>query len=260
PLNVEEEGTHLNFSIEAPKEINPGKEFEVKIKTLDSSPAQFTIAVVDEGLLDLTAYKTPSPWKYFFQKESLSVKTFDIFSKIIGANWGDVYKIFSIGGGFEKEKVCMEKQLSPVKVKRFKPVFMFKGPIRTDEKGEAIVKFKMPNYIGSVRVMVIGARGNSYGSKGKAIAVKSPLMVMPTLPRVLGPEDKILIPVTVFAMQDNIGEVEVNMNVEGVVKPIGENKKILSFAKKGDKDIYFELQADAAMGTSTIKISASSRD
>jgi len=260
PLAVEEEKTHLDFSLKTAKEINPGKEFEVEIKTLDSSAAQFTVAVVDEGLLDLTAYKTPSPWKYFFQKESLLVKTFDIFSKIIGADWGAVYKVFSIGGGFEEEKRMMEKQLSPVKVKRFKPVSMFQGPIKTNKKGKATVKFKMPNYIGSVRVMVIGARGNSYGSKEEAIAVRSPLMIMPTLPRVLGPEDKILIPVTVFGMEDNIGEVKVNLNVQGVAKVIGDAKKVLSFDKKSDKDIYFELQANAAMGSVIIKISASSKD
>ena len=260
PLKVEEEKTHLNFYVKTPQEINPGKEFSVEIQTLDLSPAQFTVAVVDEGLLDLTNYQTPSPWGYFFQKELLRVKTFDIFSKVIGADWGDVYKVFSLGGGFDETKDEVTKRLSPVKVKRFKPVSLFQGPLSTNEKGKAQVKFKMPNYIGSVRVMVVGAKSNSYGSKEKVISVKSPLMVMPTLPRVLGPQDQIVIPVTVFATRDDLGEVEVIMTVEGVVQPVGETKMILSFSEKGEKDIYFSLRAQAAMGSGTIKISASSRD
>ena len=80
-------------------ELRSGEKFTVNVKTADRSPTQFTIAVVDEGLLDLTRFKTPDPWKYFFQKLRLGVETFDLFGYIIGANKGDVFRTFSIGGG-----------------------------------------------------------------------------------------------------------------------------------------------------------------
>lgn len=28
----------------------------------------YTLAVVDEGLLDLTGFRTPDPWKWFFRQ------------------------------------------------------------------------------------------------------------------------------------------------------------------------------------------------
>jgi len=50
------------------------------------------------------------------------------------------------------------------------------------------------------------------------------------------------------------------MTVEGVVQSVGETKMILSFTEKGEKDTYFTLRAQTAIGSGTIKISASSRD
>lgn len=35
----------------------------------------YTIAVVDEGLLSLTTFRTPAPFSYFYAREALGVKT-----------------------------------------------------------------------------------------------------------------------------------------------------------------------------------------
>ncbi len=135
---------------------------------------------------------------------------------------------------------------------------MFKGPIMTDKEGFAKIRFKMPEYIGSVRIMVVGTRGDSYGSAEATVPVRAPLMIMPTLPRVLGPEDRIIVPVTVFAMKDNIGDVEISIKTEGVVKTVGTTRKTLTFDKKGEEDIIFGIKANAEIGTAKIIISAKS--
>jgi uncharacterized protein YfaS (alpha-2-macroglobulin family) len=49
--------------------------------------------------------------------------------------------------------------------------------------------------------MVIAGHDGSYGFADKAVAVKKPLMILATLPRVLGPLEKVQLPVTVFAME-----------------------------------------------------------
>ena len=51
---------------------------------------------------------------------------------------------------------------------------------------------KIPNYIGSVRVMVVAADDGAYGSSDEDVLVKKPLMVLSTLPRILGPSKSIL--------------------------------------------------------------------
>ncbi|MEJ2054192.1 MAG: alpha-2-macroglobulin family protein, partial [Calditrichaceae bacterium] len=258
PINVEEASTRLDLQINMPDELNPEKEFEVEIQTLDKREAQLTVAVVDEGLLSLTQFKTPDPWKAFFKKQRLGVQTYDLFSQVIGVNKGDVFRTFSIGGGMEAESY-REGQLEQQKAKRFKAVVMFKGPVMTDSRGRAKVKFTMPNYIGAVRVMVVAAKNNQYGHAEKTTPVKSDLMVMPTLPRVIGPNDRIKLPVTVFAMKENLGDVQVKLTLDGPLSVIGEAVvRRLNFTKTGERDIQFEINAKPAVGVAKVKIEAAS--
>ncbi|OFX88054.1 MAG: hypothetical protein A2W99_11120 [Bacteroidetes bacterium GWF2_33_16] len=255
PLLVEDRETKHEIEIITSEQFRPKEPFEITIQTKDQKQTQFTIAVVDEGLLDITQFKTPDPWKHFFRKTRLKVLTYDIFSHVISALKGDVFKTFSIGGDMDYR----ESQQQPEKgKKRFKPVCMFKGPIKTDANGKAVVQFEMPNYVGSVRVMVIGARGNSYARAEKAVTVKSELMLLGTLPRVIGPGEKFTIPVSVFAMKDKIGKVNVSITTEGPLTVDGAKTQTLNFNKATDQDCFFNIVVKPEAGQSKVVINASS--
>lgn len=255
PLNVEDPSTHQEIFIDMPGELRSNEKFKVNIRTADQRPTQLTVAVVDEGLLDLTAFATPDPWKYFFKKLRLGVATFDLFNYVIGANKGDVFRVFSIGG--DMMETYRESQLDEKK-KRFKPVSMFKGPLMTDGQGRASVEFQMPEYVGSVRVMVIAARGNRYGRAEKTVPVKTELMVLSGLPRVIGPTDQFTVPVTVFAMKENIGAVEVSLALEGPLTLQDSAKKQIFFTSSGDKEVFFTVKAEAAVGPAKVTVRAQS--
>ncbi len=255
PLMIEDKESKHFIDIQTASQFRPKEEFEIGLQTSDGKQTQFTIAVVDEGLLDITQYRTPDPWKHFYQKIRLAIKTYDLFSHVIAANIGDVFKVFSIGGDMDYR----ESQLKPEKgKKRFKPVSLFKGPIKTDANGRAVVKFKMPDYVGSVRIMVIAAREKSYARAEKTVPVKTELIVLPTLPRVLGPGEKFTIPVTVFAMEDNIGDVSITVSTEGPLKVDGTDKQSLSFDKVDDKDVFFDINVLQEVGQSKVTITAKS--
>ncbi|MFN8206857.1 MAG: alpha-2-macroglobulin family protein [Bacteroidales bacterium] len=64
----------------------------------------------------------------------------------------------------------------------------------------------MPRYVGSVRTMVIAGNEKAYGFTEKTTPVRKPLMVVATLPRVLGPGENVGLPVTVFAMEKSVKE------------------------------------------------------
>ena len=181
PIEVHDPATRLDFAIHMPDLLRPGEPFAVEVQSAADSAA-FTIAVVDEGLLALTDFHTPDPWESFFQKQRLSVRTFDLFAHVIGVAKGDPFKTFAIGGGFAAKQ---QAQRDPRR--RFPSVSMFAGPLHTDAAGHARVQFTMPNYVGAVRTMVVGARGKRFGHAEKTTEVKSDLMVLSTLPRVIGP-------------------------------------------------------------------------
>lgn len=255
PLLVEDRDTKHEIEIQTADQFRPSEPFEITIQTKNHKQTQFTIAVVDEGLLDITQFKTPNPWKHFFQKTRLKVITYDLFSHVISALKGDVFKTFSIGGDMDYR----ESQQQPEKgKKRFKPVSLFKGPITTDADGKAVVKFDMPNYVGSVRVMVIGAKENSYARAEKTVPVKSELMLLGTLPRVIGPGEMFTVPATIFTMKDGIGNVTVDIKTEGPLTVIGKKTQNLNFTKANDKDCFFEVKAKPEAGQSKVVITAQS--
>jgi hypothetical protein len=157
----------------------------------------YSIAIVDEGLLDLTRYKTPNPWDSFYAKEALGVKTWDIYDDVLGAYGGRINQVFSIGGD------GMAAGSKNKKANRFKPVVVYLGPFEIGKNQSKTHYIKIPKYIGSVRTMVVAHNPEiaAYGSIEKTTPVRKPLMVLASLPRKVTPGEKVRLPITVFAME-----------------------------------------------------------
>ena len=256
PILVEDPSTRQNLIIGVKDILRPEQPFRVDIQTADGKQAQLTMAVVDEGLLSLTDFKTPDPWRYYYGKQRLGVLTDDLYSLVIGANKGDIFRTFSIGGAMMDMQMRTALPEQP-KAQRFKPVCLFKGPVFTDQNGHIAFNLDMPNYVGAVRVMAVSANGTHYGHAEKTVPVKTALMVVPTLPRVIGPQDEFVLPVSVFAMQDDVKEVTVSLKVTSPLKGMGPMQKRIRFGESGQKDLHFRLQAANAVGVSKIEITAS---
>lgn len=259
PLMVSDPATHPGLSIDVPDELKPGETFHVTVQTENHQPAQLAVAVVDEGLLDLTAFSTPNPWKFFYHRERLSATISDVFPWVIGARKGDPFSVFSVGGD-EKMKLTAARQRKKEegKRRRFRPVDLFQGPVSTDKSGKTVLTFKMPEYIGAVRVMAIAVAGRRYASTEKSVPVKKELMVLPTLPRVVHPGDLLTVPVTVFGMKEGIGPVTVSISAKGAAKVMGQSTRKLLFKEAGEKDISFSLEIPQILGNVDIRIKASS--
>ncbi len=167
PLLVEDPQASQQIALTAPDELRPGEDFTVSVQTGDRRPTQFVVAVVDEGLLDLTAFRTPNPLLHFFKKQRAGVATYDMYSHVIDAVEGDVFRRFSVGGGF----ALVSSDAGPQQ-RRFPPVVLFEGPVRTNARSFGSVTFRMPEYIGSVRVMAVAASGQRYRVAEQAVPVK----------------------------------------------------------------------------------------
>ena len=257
PIMVSNENSHLNIQVNSKESLEPNKPFEISVKTEPN--AYFTVAVVDEGLLSLTNFSTPSPWKHFNQKQMLGVTTYDNYNHIIGRNWSESIKVLKIGGDFARSKMESAEDRKE-SVQRFKPVSLFKGPIQADENGEAKISFNMPDYVGAVRTMAVVANGNRYGSNDKSIPVKSDVMLLPTMPRFIGPGDVFTIPATVFLENMNYKELNVNVSLEGPLELIGNKSRKVTFSETGEKDIFFQVKAKKEIGKSAIHFTVTSNN
>ncbi|MEN0055058.1 MAG: MG2 domain-containing protein [Mucilaginibacter sp.] len=252
PLQVDNPETILKPVISMPDKIRPESQSAITVSEVSGKEMTYTIAIVDEGLLDITNYKTPDPHETFYAREALGVKTWDLFDYVIGAFGGGLERILSIGGD---GNLGTNKNVS---VNRFKPVVKFMGPFHLDKGEKQTTAFKLPQYVGSVKAMVIAGHNGAYGFAEKAVAVKKPLMILATLPRVLGPSEKIQLPVTVFAMEPNIKTVTVSVQSNAFDNLAGNNSQTLTFAKTGDQLVTFDLNVKDFVGVGKVKIIAKS--
>lgn len=252
PLIVDDPATVLKPVISMPSAIRPESTSTITVSEANSKAMTYTVAIVDEGLLDLTNFKTPDPHQGFYAREALGVKTWDLFDQVIGAYGGGLERILSIGGD---EALNRNQNVS---VNRFKPVVKFLGPFRLNAGEKQTRRFTLPQYIGSVRVMVIAGHDGAYGFAEKPVAVKKALMLLATLPRVLGPTEHIKLPVTVFAMDKNIHSVTVRVQSNAFSNLQGADKQTLNFTAPGDQMITFDLNVKDFVGAGKVKVTARS--
>ena len=78
-ISVEDPATKLQPVIAMPPTLTPERPFTVQVSEQAGQAMAYTIAVVDEGLLDLTNFTTPSPWQKFYAREALGIKTWDMY-------------------------------------------------------------------------------------------------------------------------------------------------------------------------------------
>lgn len=250
PITVEDPSTHLNPVITMKDVLLPEQDAYIAVSEKSGKPMTYTLAVVDEGLLDLTHFKTPNPWASFYAKEALGVITWDIFDMVMGAFTGDLQRILSIGGDMEGDGK------GNLKANRFKPMVRFIGPFTLGAGGYKLHTIKMPQYIGSVRVMVVAGISGKYGYAEKTAAVRKPLMVLGTVPRVLGPGETFQLPVSVFAMEKYIKNVTVQVIPDAMFTLKGSATKSLTFTEPGDAIANFDLLVADQVGVGKIKIIA----
>lgn len=252
PARIEDPNTHLEPVITMPDELEPGMEVTIKVSEKSKRKMTYTLAMVDEGLLDLTHFKTPDLWNKFYAREALGVRTWDLYDQVMGAFGAKVERLLAIGGDME-----LEAKEDDARANRFKPVVKFFGPFTLDG-GTASHKFTMPQYIGSVKTMLVVGNEGAYGKAEKVTPVRKPLMVLATLPRVLGPEETVKLPITLFTQEKSIKNIKVEVKASGPVVVTGSPSRTVEIGSKGDLTIDFDLSVKSETGIAKIEVIASS--
>lgn len=257
PVQVENPATHLEPTLSLPDVLKPGTPFTVSLREKSGKACAYTIAVVDEGLLDLTRFQTPNPWDAFYAREALGVKTWDVYDHVLGAFGAELERMLSIGGDAFNKKAKNAAQIS-----RFKPVVKHIGPFYLEKGQTARHTLQIDNYVGSARVMAVcsapAAKGQgAYGSAEKTCAVRKALMILPTLPRVLGPNETLRLPVDVFAMDKKVRSATIRVKEKsGLVSVVGNSTVTLDFSQPGQEMAYFDLRVGRRAGAARFTITA----
>jgi hypothetical protein len=216
---VGSEPRRIAVTLGAPAEVRPKSGFAVGLELKDaasSAPAVGEVALwaVDEGVLSLTGFRTPDPLGFFYGVRRLMVATADFFSELMPDIVEPAKAKSAPGGGGMDER----KRLSPVAADRVKPVVVWLGTLKTDAQGKATGEFKVPQFMGQLRVMAVAATGNRFGYGAATVFVRNPVMVKENLPRFLAPGDTAGVPFVVYNNTDKAATAQVVLETSGPIR------------------------------------------
>ena len=252
-LDVEDAATKLTPVIDMPETVRPESEITIKVREKDGKKMSYVLALVDEGLLGLTRFKTPNPYLHFNATEALGVRTWDMFDHVIGAYGGRIEQLFAIGGDAEQQQ-----NTGALKAQRFKPVVRFLEAQKLGAGKTNTHKIALPPYFGSVRVMVVASNGRASGAAEKVAEVKKPLLVQATLPRVVSTDEEVELPVTVFALEKGVGKIDLKVSANELFTAVGPRSKMLALSQSGEEVVTFRLKVNKETGVGKVRVTATS--
>lgn len=251
PIMVKDPGSVLTPVIEMPDELRPNKEFRLTVSEQSGRGMDYTVAVVDEGLLSLTRFVTPDPHKEFFKKEALGVRTWDLFDEVAGAYGGQMERLLSLGG----DEAAVDK--SGGRQSRFPPVVHFLGPFKLAKGARAEHAISLQQYIGAVRVMVVAGGEGAYGNAEKMVPVREDLMILPGAARLAGPGEELKVPVAVFTGRD-LGTVTVRIAAdERFFEVKNGTERQVTMKGPGEKTVFFSVAVKNIAGIGRFSFTAS---
>ncbi len=253
PVMVENPDNEIPVTISAVEKSESNKKQIIKIKAKPNSA--LTIAVVDEGILQVTGYKTPDPYNFFYQRRALEVNTYDIYPFIFPEL--EMMKSHTGGGG-----PAGAKRLNPLQNKRVKLVSFWSGLIETNSKGEAKYEIDIPQFSGDLRIMVVNYSDNKFGSAYANMKVADPIVVSTALPRFFSPKDSVEVPVILTNTTENAAKCKVNIEIKGPIEIIGKKSITVNIESNSEKEVLFKVYAKPKIGEAkiTIKVDALNKE
>ncbi len=246
PLPVESAETKLPVTITAVSQSRSKTKQTIKVKA--KSGAQVTVAVVDEGILQLKNYQTPDPHGFFYQKRALEVTSHDLYALLFPEL--SLRSRSSVGGdGYD-----LEKRVNPLANGRVKLVTYWSGIVETGFNGEAEVTLDIPQFSGNLRIMAVAYKDNAFGAAEQNMTVADPIVISTGLPRFLSPGDALDLPVNLTNTTQKPATVTATITLTGPLAVDSVISQQLTIPAGRESRALFHLLAKQAIGAGAVKV------
>lgn len=257
-VSVVPEKHKLDVLLTAPSEVRPNSLLEVSLDVSANGKSTdrevfATVAAVDEGVLQLTRFRTPQLLQSLFRPRALGVVTYETFG------WAMMLADSDKSPGGDRSTAA-EERVAPVK-----PVALWSGILSVPANGKLVVKLPIPMFRGELRVMAQAVGSARMGSAQARVVVRDPLVLQATLPRFLLDGDKFVAPVSVTNLTGTPTEVTVSVQATGGIQWSGVTLKKIKLKRDEAQVVTFAGEGRVADGPAHVTVNAvtfqtSSRD
>lgn len=261
-----------DIKIDAPKEVRSSSPLTVKLDLGPQSGQTFAVvAVVDEGILSLTSFKTPDPLAQLFAKRALGVETYETIG------WTMLHQpagaSSKTGGGDEGYEDDAGGPMDAGRVQPVKPVALWSGVVPVPASGHLELPFQVPTYRGQLRVMAVTAGAQKIGRAETQVTVKDPLVIQVTFPRFVTDGDQLEIPVFMTNMSGAPLDVSLKLDssaiaIAGLAQPktavapisfAGKDTGAIKIDNGRAETLVFQATAKMPVGGAKLRVVAKAR-
>ncbi|WP_026187024.1 alpha-2-macroglobulin family protein [Ensifer sp. BR816] len=211
-LAVDPADRKLAVSLDAPEKTQPRQPLEINLQVRGAGAnedAYVTVAAVDVGILNLTRYEAPDPDGWYFGQRRLGLEIRDLYGRLIDGSLGATGRLRTGGDGGQ-----MPLQGSPPTEKL---VAFFSGPVKLDAEGTAHVRFDIPQFNGTARVMAVAWTKSGVGDAVKDVVIRDPIVVTASLPKFLAPADRADLRLDIANTDGPAGDYQLQVTTNGPV-------------------------------------------
>ena len=243
----------LKTTIETAPEADPRGSLDVAVKVQGIAAGEtafVTIAAVDQGILNLTAYTPPDPQGHYFGQRKLGVGIRDLYGRLIDGMSGAMGETRSGGDAAAQARLQAPPPTEDL-------VANFTGPIAVDADGYARASFALPSFNGTVKVMVVAWSNSAIGQANADVLVRDPVVVSASLPRFLQPGDQSRMLLEIIHASGPAGEVGLSVTSNGLT--LGAVPDRFDLAQNGKAVFAVPLTAHD-LGDQTIEVALTTPD
>jgi len=195
----------------------PGRSFSLEISVSDeqdrAAEAELAVGVVDESVLALTGFATPSLASLLDFTEPLAVFSGELRQILVHQTPFGQARVEPVSGGGGAEGI----EGLEAKVRRdFRPVAFFDPAVLTDAGGRVRLSFSLPDTMTTYRVYVVACdRGGRFASAERPLVAVKDFYLEPGLPRFFTRGDSFTFQVKAFNTTAQDAPLELDLAVEG---------------------------------------------
>ena len=250
---VEPGARQLDVTVETVIEAAPRGPLDVAVKvdgTAAGEPAWVTIAAVDQGILNLTAFAPPDPSSHYFGQRKLGVGIRDVYGRLIDGLNGAQGTVRSGGDAGAQARLQAPPPTEEL-------VAYFSGPVQVGADGYARTTFTLPSFNGSVKIMAVAWSAKAVGQAHADVLVRDPVVVTASLPRFMAPGDSTRMLLEIVHATGPSGRMGLDVTASGVT--LGSVPSGIDLGDQA-KTVFAVLVTAGVEGIQTITVALTTPD
>ena len=243
-------GSHVfNVGLTLPPKVTPRQKVDIPVTIAGGTAGEqvyLTLAAVDEGILQLTRFKTPDPEKFYYGQRRLALDIRDDYGHLLDGTGGDAGKIRSGGDAFGGKGLPVVPTRS---------VSLFQGPVTVGPDGKATVTIDVPDFEGELRVMAIAYSHSAIGKAEGPLTVRDPIVPDLAMPRFLAPGDQGTMTLLVDNLDGPAGAYKADLTITGAATMPGYKPWQATLKAKERQIVKFPISGtDEGIATVTVSL------